>query len=76
MLVLAPPPQPPPPPRPPQPLAPQALAPASPPRLQPVGCVVLAVLAQHHLALQLVLAHELLAHVGLFLLNLVQHLVV
>jgi hypothetical protein len=46
------------------------------PHLQPVDCVVLAVLAQHHLALQLVLVRELLAHVGLLLLDLVQHLVV
>ena len=46
------------------------------PRLQPVDCVVLAVLAQHYLTSQLVLARELLAHVGLLLLDLVQGLVV
>jgi hypothetical protein len=45
------------------------------PRLQPVDCIVLAILAQHHLAVQLVLAHELLTHVGLLLLDLVQSLV-
>ena len=43
------------------------------PRLQPVDCVVLAVLAQHYLTSQLVLARELLAHVGLLLLDLALH---
>jgi hypothetical protein len=39
------------------------------PRLQLVDCVVSAVLARHHLASQLALVRELLAHVGLLLLD-------
>ena len=46
------------------------------PRLQPVYRVVFAVLTLHHLNLPLALARELLAHVGLLLLDLVQRLVV